>query len=52
MRMRRYQRFLWENPMLSMIGIVIAWQCFDYLFRPAFLAAINVLYAPHGIYYG
>ena len=50
--MRRYQRFLWDNPMLSMIGIFVAWQSFQYVFGPAFIAVVNLLFLPHGIYYG
>lgn len=41
---RSYQRMLWGQPMLSLLGIVIAWQVFPHLFRPAFQLAIRLLY--------
>lgn len=40
----RYQDFLMRNAGLGWIGIVIAWQVFDYLFEPVFLVAVNLLY--------
>ncbi len=35
--------FLDRNPMLF-IGIIVAWNVFDYIFGPMHLAAINLLY--------
>ncbi len=46
----RYQRFLWGQPALSWIGIIVAWQLFDYVFQPVFLFAVNLLYP--GVSYG
>ena len=40
----RYQDFIWSQPVLSWIGIVVAWQVFDFIFDPLFLAAVNLLY--------
>jgi Zn-dependent protease len=40
----RYQRFLWSQPMLGWIGILVAWQVFAAVFQPVFLVAVNVLY--------
>ncbi|NIR44385.1 MAG: site-2 protease family protein [Gemmatimonadetes bacterium] len=47
---RRYQSFLWSQPALGWIGIIIAWQLFDLVFRPLFLLAVNLLYP--GVSYG
>lgn len=41
---RRYQEFVWGQRGLAWIGIIVAWQVFDYLFNPVFLAAVNLLY--------
>jgi Zn-dependent protease len=41
---RRYQDFIWRQGALGWIGIIIAWQVFDYLFNPVFLLAVNLLY--------
>lgn len=41
---RRYQDFIWSQPALGWIGIIVAWQVFDYLFHPLFLLAVNLLY--------
>jgi Zn-dependent protease len=41
---RRYQEFLWGNPGLTWIGILVAWQVFDEIFRPIFFGAVNLLY--------
>jgi Zn-dependent protease len=46
---RRYQQFLWGNPAISLIGIIVAWQVFHYLFDPIFVVAVNLLY-PGTIY--
>jgi len=46
----RYQDFLWRNPGLGVLGILLAWQVFDFVFDPIFLFAINLLYP--GVRYG
>jgi Zn-dependent protease len=46
----RYQDFLWRQPGLSILGILLAWQVFDFVFDPLFLLAINLLYP--GVRYG
>ena len=46
----RYQQFLMTSPALGMIGMVAAWQLFDVVFSPIFLAAINLIYP--GVSYG
>ncbi len=46
----KYQQFLWNQPGLAWIGILIAWQVFDQIFNPLFLLAVNVLYP--GVGYG
>ena len=40
----RYQDFLWHNRGLGILGILIAWQLFNYVYDPVFLRAINLLY--------
>jgi Zn-dependent protease len=40
----RYQEFLARNPGLGVLGILLAWQVFGYVYRPVFLLAINLLY--------
>lgn len=47
---RRYQQFIWGQPAFAWIGILIAWQIFDVLFRPVWLVAVNLLYP--GVTYG
>jgi Zn-dependent protease len=46
----RYQEFLWRQPGLALLGILVAWQVFGYVFRPLFLFAVNLLYP--GVRYG
>lgn len=41
---RRYQDFIWSQPALAWIGIIVAWQVFDFVFDPVFLLAVNLLY--------
>lgn len=41
---RRYQDFLWRQPALGWIGIIVAWQVFAWVFNPLFLFAVNLLY--------
>lgn len=37
-----------RNRMLALMGILIAWKAFDYLFRPVFIGALNLLYPGSG----
>lgn len=37
----RYQRFIWGEPMLSWVGILVAWQLFPSVFRPVWLFLVN-----------
>jgi Zn-dependent protease len=46
----RYQQFLWGNPMLQWVGMLIAWQVFGVVFSPVFLFAVNLVYP--GLHYG
>jgi Zn-dependent protease len=45
----RYKAFI-SQPSAAIIGLVIAWQCFGYIFTPIHLLAINILYPGH--FYG
>lgn len=40
----KYQDFIWKNRGLGIIGILIAWQLFSYVFDPVFLFTLNLLY--------
>jgi Zn-dependent protease len=40
----KYQRFIWGNPALGWIGLIVAWQIFGKLFDPIFMTAVNLLY--------
>jgi len=44
----RYQDFLWHNRGLGILGILIAWQLFNYVYDPVFVFAINLLYPGAG----
>jgi Zn-dependent protease len=46
----RYQTFLWTQPAIGWIGMLLAWRLFGAVFRPLFLAAVNLLYP--GAHYG
>jgi len=46
----RYRAIV-HHPTLAWIGILVAWQIFDVIFHPIFLAAVNLLYFP-GTRYG
>jgi Zn-dependent protease len=46
----RYQQFLWSQPALIWIGILVAWRVFDVIFQPIFLFFVNLLYP--GVTYG
>ncbi|HEV3277819.1 MAG TPA: site-2 protease family protein [Terriglobia bacterium] len=37
-----------RNRTLALVGLLIAWKAFDYLFRPVFIAALNLLYPGSG----
>ena len=41
---RRYQDFIQGNPAISLVGILIAWQVFPFVFRPFFSFAVSLLY--------
>lgn len=42
---RRYQRFLLENGQtFAIVGMLIAWRVFDFIFGPIFLTAIRLLH--------
>lgn len=47
---RRYQQFLWGQPGLAWLGIILAWQVLDFLFDPIWLFAVNLLHP--GVTYG
>ena len=40
----RYQEFIWSQPMLGWVGIMIAWRLLDYIFHPLWLAGVNLIY--------
>lgn len=40
----RYQRALWGNPLIAIVGMLAAWRVFDVVFRPVFLGAVNLLF--------
>ncbi len=46
----RYQQFVWGQPGLAWIGIIVAWQLFPSVFHPLWLLAVNLLYP--GVAYG
>lgn len=45
---RGYQQFIWSNPSLSLMGMLVAWQVFGPIFTPIFLGAVNLLYPGAG----
>ena len=45
---RKYQTFMWSNRAFGLLGLVVAWQLFKYVFDPVFLAAVNILYPGRG----
>jgi Zn-dependent protease len=47
---RKYQAFMWSNRAFGLIGLVLAWQFFRYVFDPVFFGAVNLLYP--GVRYG
>jgi Zn-dependent protease len=40
----RYQELMWSTPMIGLLGILVAWKLFDYIFHPIFLVAVNLVY--------
>ncbi len=44
----RYQEFVWSQPMLGWIGILVAWRLLDRLFHPVWLQAVDLLYPAVG----
>ena len=47
---RRYQHFVWGQPALSWIGIIVAWQLIPSVFQPLCLLAVNLVHP--GFHYG
>jgi Zn-dependent protease len=45
----KYKAFI-SQPSVSIIGLIIAWQIFGYIFEPVHLFALNLLYP--GYHYG
>lgn len=41
---RRYQEFLWGQPVLGWVGLLLAWQLFDRIVNPVFLFVVNLVY--------
>lgn len=41
----RYQNFLWSQPMLGWVGILVAWWIFREVYPPLFLLFVNWLHA-------
>jgi Zn-dependent protease len=39
----KYQEFIWSTPILGWVGILVAWQIFDVVFHPMFIAAVNLV---------
>jgi Zn-dependent protease len=46
----KYQEFIWSTPILGVVGLFAAWQMFDYVFRPFFIIAVNLVFS--GANYG
>ncbi|MEZ4455957.1 MAG: hypothetical protein R2882_05280 [Gemmatimonadales bacterium] len=46
----RYQQFIWGQPGLAIVGMLLAWRLFDVVFQPMFLLAVNLLFP--GVRYG
>lgn len=41
---RKYLTFVWSNRAFGLLGLILAWQLFKYIFDPMFFAAVNLLY--------
>jgi Zn-dependent protease len=46
----KYQEFIWSTPALGIVGLLVAWKLFDFVFAPVFFSAVNLLYP--GMRYG
>jgi Zn-dependent protease len=46
----KYQQFIWTQPGLGLVGIIIAWTIFRQVWQPIFLIAVNILHP--GVSYG
>jgi Zn-dependent protease len=46
----KYQEFIWSTPILGVVGLFAAWQMFDFVFRPFFIIAVNLVFS--GANYG
>lgn len=44
---RRYMQFL-ANPGLAFLGLIVAWNLFDYIYSPVWLFVINLVYPGSG----
>jgi Zn-dependent protease len=40
----RYQQFLWQNPMLGVAGMLVAWRMIDFVFYPIFWTVVGFIY--------
>ena len=47
---RRYQGFIRSQAAFTLLGLVLAWRLFDYVFHPIWLAAVNCVHP--GAHYG
>jgi Zn-dependent protease len=45
---RRFQDTVWGNPVISLIGILIAWQVFPRIFEPIFFGAVRLIHPGMG----
>lgn len=41
---RKYQQFMWSNPVFGFIGLFAAWKLFGFIFTPIFTLAVSALY--------
>ena len=41
---RRYQMFVMQSQGFAMMGLVVAWRVFDFVFDPIFWTAISIVY--------
>jgi Zn-dependent protease len=46
----RYQGFLFGQPVLAWVGLLVAWRLFDVIINPIFLFVVNLVYP--GVRYG
>ena len=47
---RRYQQFVWGQPAVAWIGILVAWQLVPMVFQPLWLFVVNLVHP--GVHYG